>query len=118
MLLPSQGRLSPLGQASTFGNDAEAEAEANATLDAAVDEDEQPRPEIDEASSHHIHSHHHMPHTNTQTNTYSVPRSNLSPEAPITHIPNPHPRMVFNGPVFFGYTAEAAAMLLEKMGSK
>ncbi|KAG5205995.1 Lethal factor [Trichophyton interdigitale] len=118
VLLPSQGRLSPLGQASTFGNDAEAEAEANATLDAAVDEDEQPRPEIDEASSHHIHSHHHMPHTNTQTNTYSVPRSNLSPEAPITHIPNPHPRMVFNGPVFFGYTAEAAAMLLEKMGSK
>ncbi|EZF76304.1 hypothetical protein H105_02302 [Trichophyton soudanense CBS 452.61] len=118
MLLPSQGRLSPLGQASTFGNDAEAEAEANATLDAAVDEDEQPGPEIDEASSHHIHSHHQMPHTNTQTNTYSVPRSNLSPEAPITHIPNPQPRMVFNGPVFFGYTAEAAAMLLEKMGSK
>ncbi|KAM5479828.1 hypothetical protein McanCB56680_005256 [Microsporum canis] len=115
MLLPSQGRLSPLGQASTFGNDAEADADANVTLGATV-EDLPPEPEIDEPSSH-VHSHQ-MPHTNTHTNTYSVLRSNLSPDAPIAHIPNPQPRMVFNGPVFFGYTAEAAALLLEKMGHK
>ncbi|KAF3492205.1 uncharacterized protein GIQ15_01722 [Arthroderma uncinatum] len=117
MLLPSQGRLSPLGQASTFGNDAEADADANITLGATAEEDLHPEPEIDEPSSHHAHSHQ-MPHTNTQTNTYSVPRSNLSPDAPMAHISSPQPRMVFNGPVFFGYTAEAAALLLEKMGHK
>ncbi|KAK2839324.1 hypothetical protein FQN49_006249 [Arthroderma sp. PD_2] len=117
MLLPSQGRLSPLGQASTFGNDAEADVDANVTLGATAEEGEHPEPEVDEPSTHHTHSHQ-MPHTNTQTNTYSVPRSNLSPDAPMAHLSNPQPRMVFNGPVFFGYTAEAAALLLEKMGHK
>ncbi|KAK2740459.1 hypothetical protein FQN57_006086 [Myotisia sp. PD_48] len=93
----SNGRLSALGQTSTYEVDTNV-AEARLALEDDMDSSEQSKPSFSE-----------------ELTAPQPPAGTTNPPPPMT---SSQPKMVFNGPVFFGYTAEAAALLLESMATQ